>query len=211
VRFSAIIFDWDGTLCQTLGLWVAAYQAALADVGYALSADEVRDVFLHHHERIDALYPGLDYQGLLRAVYDNVAANIGRTQLYRNAATTLWKLTAQECGVALVSTSSRRVLTAGLATHGIDDLFGFVLSGDEVARIKPDPEPFTTTLHALGLRAEETLVIGDNRGDILAGKAAGMQTCLFTPPENTAFHDFEDLRRSMPDFEIDDLAQILTM
>jgi len=209
MSFRAIIFDWDGTLCQTLGLWISGYQNALLQQEYALNEDQVLRDFLHHHCDLKALYERLDYDRLLEDAYDFVGTNIARAALYENAVLTMQKLAARGLPVALVSNSSRRVMWAGVTHHGLESLFCSILSGDDVARIKPDPEPFTTTLQSLECAPQETLVIGDNQSDILAGKAAGMQTCLFTPRENLRFHDFDALRRTEPDFEIGDLAQLL--
>jgi len=209
MKFNAIIFDWDGTLCQTLGLWVEGYRLSLKRQGYNLSATEVARDFLHHHAGIEENYQGLDYAILLDDAYDYLCANIHQARLYENAVLTLQELASRDTPIALVSNSARRVMRAGIDHHGVRNMFCSILSGDDVTRIKPDPEPFSTTLQSLGCAPRETLVIGDNRSDILAGKTAGMQTCLYTPHENRTFHNFDDLRRSEPDFEIDDLAQLL--
>jgi len=211
MKIKAIIFDWDGTLCQTLGLWIEAYRNALALHGNTLSPQDVSQYFLHGHDGVSGRYPRLDYDALMVDVYEIVTRNLCQAPLYDNASETLQRLTKRGVSVALVSTSARQVLRSGLEIHGLGQYFRSVLSGDDVTNIKPHPEPFQKTLHKLGADPESTLVIGDNRTDIQAGRAAGTQTCLFMPRENSAFHDFADLRRSEPNFEIDDLRQLLTM
>ena len=211
MRFDAIIFDWDGTVCRTLGLWAAGYRHAMASRGHEISEAEVSRTFLHGHDGVSEAYPDLDYDPLMDEVYTYVTTNLHQAALYANATETLQQLGALGVKVSLVSTSSRRVLAAGIRRHGLGGHFLSVISGDDVSRIKPDPEPFHASLQHLDVKAQNTLVIGDNRTDIEAGRAAGTQTCLFTPDENRLFHDFTHLRQSQPDYEINDLAQLLTL
>jgi phosphoglycolate phosphatase len=51
--------------------------------------------------------------------------------------------------------------------------FHCVVSGDTVARKKPDPLPMLHACERLGARAAETLVIGDSLNDVQAARAAG--------------------------------------
>jgi len=208
VKFNSIIFDWDGTLCQTLGLWVEGYRYGLEQMGIPLQDAEIVQDFLHDHAQLEARYPDLRYDDLLAHAQEFVFLNIATSQLYEGVAASLDHLASLGVKTALVSTSPRHVLLAGVRAHGLENRFSFILAGDEVARIKPDPEPFQTALHALGAAPSDTLIIGDNRGDILAGKAAGTKTCLFTPQENRTYHDFDNLRQTGADFEIDHLQKL---
>jgi len=208
VKFNSIIFDWDGTLCQTLGLWVEGYRQGLNQLGISLQDDDIVQDFLHDHAQLEARYPSLRYDNLLTLAQEFVFQNIATSQLYDGVMASLDHLANLGVKTALVSTSPRHVLLAGVRAHGLEHRFSFILAGDEVARIKPDPEPFQTALRAINSDPSDTLIIGDNRSDILAGRAAGTKTCLFAPHENQTYHDFDDLRRSGADFEIDHLQKL---
>jgi len=209
MNFNTIIFDWDGTLCRTLRLWLDGYQHGLGQLGFALTEPEIAADFLHGHSGLPEKYPGLDYDRLLGFAFSHVLQNLPQAGLYANAKRTLDALRARGIKVALVSTSPRKVLMTGVLAHGVEGTFASILAGDEVDKIKPDPQPFVMTLQALGAKPCDTLIIGDNRTDIEAGKAAGVQTCLFTPIENNRYHDFDHLRSAKADFEINDLALLL--
>lgn len=62
---------------------------------------------------------------------------------------------------------------AGWAGH-----FGCLITGDSVARPKPDPEPVLAACRALGVRPQRTVFVGDDRRDVLAGTGAGVSTVV---------------------------------
>jgi phosphoglycolate phosphatase len=67
-----------------------------------------------------------------------------------------------------------REILSGLS---LDDYFFEVRGGDSFGTKKPDPEGLLYILREAGVEAEEAVMIGDSRNDVLAGKAAGTVTC----------------------------------
>lgn len=109
-------------------------------------------------------------------------------------------------GVALACVTNK----AGAFTHklladlGLDGYFGLVISGDTLARKKPDPMPL---LHAAGhfrVQPAHALLIGDSTNDVKAARAAGMNVVCVT----YGYNHGEDIRASAPDALIDSLAEL---
>jgi phosphoglycolate phosphatase len=71
---------------------------------------------------------------------------------------------------------SREIL-AGLS---LDGYFFDVLGGDSFGTKKPDPEGLLHIVREAGVEAEETIMVGDSRNDVQAGRAAGAVTCGVT-------------------------------
>ena len=80
--------------------------------------------------------------------------------------------------VALASSSHRRVIDAALAGTGLTEAFGAVVSSDEVAHGKPEPDVFLEAARRLGVEPRSTLVVEDSLNGLRAGQAAGMTTVL---------------------------------
>jgi phosphoglycolate phosphatase-like HAD superfamily hydrolase len=81
-------------------------------------------------------------------------------------------------------------------TSLVDDI---AASDDGYAR-KPDPEAFEAVIAKQGLVRAETLAVGDRDIDILAGRAAGLRTCLFGTDQKSCGADlavinFDELHR----------------
>ncbi|HKP11599.1 MAG TPA: HAD-IA family hydrolase, partial [Blastocatellia bacterium] len=59
---------------------------------------------------------------------------------------------------------------------GLRPLIDVSVWGDDVERIKPDPDGVLRAIRWLGADARSTLVIGDSPADIMMGRAAGART-----------------------------------
>jgi phosphoglycolate phosphatase-like HAD superfamily hydrolase len=83
-------------------------------------------------------------------------------------------------GRNVIVTHRGRVGTAGLLdAHGMTPLFAGWITRDNGHPRKPDPAAYEAALRDYNLSCDETLAVGDREIDILAGKAAGLPTCLF--------------------------------
>jgi HAD superfamily hydrolase (TIGR01509 family) len=80
--------------------------------------------------------------------------------------------------VALASSSHRRVIDASRAATGLLDVFGVVVSSDDVAHGKPEPDVFLEAARRLEAEPATTLVVEDSLNGLKAGRAAGMLTVL---------------------------------
>ena len=63
-----------------------------------------------------------------------------------------------------------------LRNAGAEDLFDFIAGFDSGHGAKPAPEPLLAFAHATGLAPARIVMVGDSTHDLLAGRAAGMQT-----------------------------------
>jgi beta-phosphoglucomutase-like phosphatase (HAD superfamily) len=82
--------------------------------------------------------------------------------------------------VAIGSGAVREEIAFQLALHGVADLFPTIVTIDDVARGKPDPETYLRCLDGVreadpGIEAEECVVFDDSRHGIAAAHAAGMR------------------------------------
>ena len=81
----------------------------------------------------------------------------------------------------------------------IGDFRGFITGEDPFPR-KPAPDALLHLMEKYGMRPEESIMVGDRDIDLLAGRNAGMHTCLFEPdPTATSAH---------ADFHITHLAEL---
>jgi sugar-phosphatase len=73
---------------------------------------------------------------------------------------------------AIVTSSTQRLLLARLGAAGLP-VPERIISGDDVERGKPDPEPYRRGAELLGFRPEECVVVEDAPSGVGSGKAAG--------------------------------------
>jgi phosphoglycolate phosphatase len=96
---------------------------------------------------------------------------------------------------------ARRVLQGfDLAHH-----FSAVMGGDSLPQRKPDPAPLRVAMARCRALPCETVMVGDSRTDILAGKAAGVTTCGVS----CGFRGREELQAAGSDVIIDEFSDLL--
>ncbi len=82
--------------------------------------------------------------------------------------------------MSLVTSSNKRVQSFVTDTLGITDLFDTIVTGDDVSRGKPHPEPYRTALDRLGINDMRSIVIEDSKSGIASGFAAGCDVLAVT-------------------------------
>ena len=104
--------------------------------------------------------------------------------------------------MAVVTSSLRAPFDAIHRTTGLTDFMEFVLTREDYAESKPDPEPYLTTVARMGVAKENCLVIEDTTRGLTAARAAGLR-CWIIRSEMGAGLDFTGAER-----EFDSLAEL---
>lgn len=206
---SAVLFDWDGTLADSMGIWTETDMRLLrAFGGTADPADMQR-------ERDDALRrfrskpdPYLAYSAYLKERYGWTQSpeeiRDKRYELSRDllenevdykpyADTVVRRLKAAGYALAIVSTTRRSNMdiyrTANRNIIGkadIDTYFSYVCTAEDVANKKPDPEAYLQAMRVLGMRPDECLAFEDSLAGVEAAVAAGIETVAVYDAANEA-------------------------
>jgi HAD superfamily hydrolase (TIGR01509 family) len=205
--FEAILFDNDGVLVDTEGLYFRANREVLAGVGVDL--DEVAYVELFLREGLGAWHlaeaRGLAAGaiGALRAARDRryldlVEAGERHGEILIPEASDLVRRLAARYRLAIVTSSEPVPFARTHARTGLLPHFELVLTRADYRRSKPDPEPYLCAVARLGLGAERCLVIEDSERGLRAAKAAGL-CCWVVPSALTAAGRFDAADAVFPD------------
>jgi phosphoglycolate phosphatase len=182
----AAIIDLDGTLIDTLGDFVVAINATLADLGL-VAVDRAfleRTIGKGSEHLIRATLAQL---GADDALYDTAWATYQRhylavnglhSSVYPGAAEGLKRLRAHGIHLACLTNKPTAFARPLLASKGLDGYFAVVHGGDAFERKKPDPLPLLKTCEALGVAPAHTLMVGDSSNDARAARAAGCPVLL---------------------------------
>ncbi|ENM5904783.1 phosphoglycolate phosphatase [Vibrio mimicus] len=213
-----IAFDLDGTLLDSVpDLAVAADQAVQA-VGYpGVSEAQVRDYVGNGADVLVAralsqsltINPELstELREQARHLFDDFYAQTGHklSHLYANVKSTLTELKNAGFTLALVTNKPSKFVPEVLEQHGIDHFFNDVIGGDTFPNKKPDPMALNWLLEKHQLTAQQMLMVGDSKNDILAAKNAGCPSFGLT----YGYNHGEPIADAGPDFVADDIAALL--
>lgn len=199
LRYSTILFDFDGTITDSLPLWLAAYQTALEKYGLKMNAEEViRTCFYKPWKEIVDQFDlpcELEFGGY---VHDTLEEVFAEAELFEGVADVMEQICKRGIKLGIVTSSVRPVVDKFLDRHGLADYFGVVITADDIVNFKPHPEPLLKALAALDGKIAETVLIGDSNVDMLTAKNAGTDKGLFFPEVHHQYYDFEELKAHEP-------------
>lgn len=178
-RFHLLVFDWDGTLMDSIGSIVECARAAAAELGVAAATEEVMrtTVGLGLADTIERLLPGAsadDARRLVEAYRRHwIATYRHRSRLFPGAAEMLAGLDDDGFLLAVATGKGRRGLDHDLDATGLAGRFAATRTADD-APSKPHPQMLLDLLEELGARPGETLMVGDSRWDLEMAANAGV-------------------------------------
>lgn len=179
-----LIFDLDGTLIDSSEGIVDAVNYSLRMMAQPEQPSErIKKYIGYPLSQMYADFTDIPSSELYR--HFRVRANrsvVESSELLPGVEATLKRLQQQGYKMAIATTKVRCNLDAIIAMFDWDQLFDVTLGGDEVPRIKPEPDIFRMAIEQLGAGPDEALVIGDTTNDILAAQAVPMPVVAVKSP-----------------------------
>ena len=197
--FDLVIFDWHGTLMDSVAQLARSVKAAARDLAVPEPSDaEARDIIgLGLPEAMRVLFPQVPEAAreALRQRYAHhfVAGVGGHSQPFEGAETLLTRLRGQGRQLAVATGKTRLGLDRVLAHTGWHGHFAATRCADETAS-KPDPRMLRELLAELRVPVKRAVMIGDTTYDLAMAEAIGMPSIGVT----YGVHDPERLRRYGP-------------
>jgi phosphoglycolate phosphatase len=181
-RGRALLLDLDGTLLDTARDMGAALNALRLEHGRAeLPFESIRPQVSHGGAALVRLGFGEadadEHERLRRRFLDLYAqALVVHTALFEGYEDVLSRLERARIPVGVVTNKPGWLAAPILATLGLDRRLACVVAGDTLPQRKPHPAPLLHAAALAGLDATTCVYVGDAERDIIAGRAAGMQT-----------------------------------
>lgn len=172
----AILFDWDGTLADSLESIYQANVAVMAALGLPFDRDRYRRHFAPDW-RVMYARLGVPPDRLEEANARWWAAlDPTDTALFPGVREALERLVTAGHPLGIVTAGRSDRVGAELRRHGIEQFFGSVVYGDDGVAQKPDPAPLRTALAALGRGdGPGSVYVGDTPDDMRMAVAAGVR------------------------------------
>lgn len=208
---TVIIFDWDGTLMDSIGLIVKSMHVAGEAHGFETTDKAVQDIIgLSLMNGIEILYPEANESQKLaiqQSYADYYIANSHRTPLFDPIEGMLQTLQQQGKKLAVATGKKRKGLDRVLDASGSHHYFVMTRCADE-AGSKPDPQMLTDILHATQQQVSDAVFIGDSIYDIQMATQLGMTSIAV----NYGTASAAELAAQQPTYQVDTpqaLAELL--
>ncbi|VVN61870.1 HAD-IA family hydrolase [Pseudomonas fluorescens] len=180
-EYKLLIFDWDGTLADSIGRIVTAMQGAAQRAGLPVrDAQAVKGIIgLGLPEAILTLYPDMPPEQVIafRQHYADIyiAMDAEPSPLFAGVRESLEAFRAQGYRLAVATGKARRGLDRVLKAHGWEDFFDITRAADETAS-KPDPLMLNQILAHCDVCPQQALMVGDASFDLLMARNAGIDS-----------------------------------
>lgn len=179
-KFRAVIFDMDGVITNTMSYHFDAWLATLAEAGIKVNCYDVykregqdglstiKELFREHKLKLNLK----DARELLLKK-ENLFKRMVKVKFIPGARPFLRALKTRKILLALVTGTSRHEAER-IMPKDLLDLFSVSVTGDEVKKGKPHPEPFLKAIKLLRVCAKDIAVIENAPFGVQAAKRAGL-------------------------------------
>ena len=198
-------FDYDGVLVDSFEQLLGAFQRTAADTG--LGRPPTRNDF----ETIEDLHaaglatllgvPESDIDRYTRRTHALLEADGYEPAMFPGIAEILGILSERHT-IVIVTSNYEHLVRQGLARNGVDECVSLVLDARQPGT---KGEKIHHALKRFRVPSHEAFMIGDTRGDIRHGKAAGVRTAGVT----WGYQSRGTLAKEAPDYIVDSPGELL--
>lgn len=224
------IFDMDGTLIDSVGVWNDIDKKLIARLGAEQSGDEdvqfFRDALLR--ENRSKQNPYLEYcrylgqkygcaltaEEIQRLRYDIATEQLENAVDYKpDAERLIQKLKALGLTLAIATTTKRDNMKVYLTRNQniirkapLDEYFSLILTKEDANELKPSPEIYHRVIRELGVTPEDCLVFEDSLVGVEAACAAGIDVAVMYDKYSDRERDEINLKAS---YSFDSFAELI--
>ncbi|HXF52222.1 MAG TPA: HAD family phosphatase [Dehalococcoidia bacterium] len=178
---AAILWDLDGVLVDSREAHLEAWRALCAETDRPFDRAYFERTFgLRNEDIVSGYWTDVGPEGRLRLerrkeeLFRERAA--GRIRALPGAVDLVREAARRGLRQAIVSSTPPENIALALRAIGLEGAFDAIVSGDDVARGKPDPEGYLLAARRLGVDPRRCVVVEDAPAGVEAGRRAGART-----------------------------------
>lgn len=180
---AAVLFDFDGTIVDSLPLIVTSIVEALRTEGHTVTSEQVHAIAGPPFAEMIRLLVGATTAEQFARIGEAYGAAYARCQAamlrpIAGATPLLDALTARAIPLALVTNRIEMSAHRALDTLGWGHHFAAVIGSDMTAKPKPAPDPALLALERFGIDVGLAAYVGDNEADMLCATGAGIAVVI---------------------------------
>jgi len=174
----AVLFDLDGTLVDSFEAWFYVINDSLKYFGLKnLSKKEFGKRFGAPIEQdVKKYFKGKTIEEVKNIQNLNFTKWKTYVELFPQSRQILQKMNKQKIKIGLITNSTKFITSITLNHFKFKKYFQAVVTMDDVKKRKPAPDMVLKACKLLKVKPKNTILVGDTKNDMLAGKRAGCVT-----------------------------------
>ncbi|MEN8252773.1 MAG: HAD-IA family hydrolase [Patescibacteria group bacterium] len=208
--YNYILFDWDGCLADTPGVWLETYLKLYRAEGIKVEVEDVIEKSWGNLEEGPKNFGIKNHQEFWEKIVTEVGKGLKTVKLHENAKELLDSLKVAGKKISIVTSSPTKLVQPSLEHHDLNKYIDVMVSSDDVENEKPHPEMLFQALEKLDAKnkVDEAIIIGDTGKDIVAGQNAGMNQVLTLHEINKQYYDFSRLEELDATYKVSSLGEL---
>lgn len=202
-----LVFDFDGTIADTLGETRRIFNEIAPDYGIRQVAEHELDHLRHLSLKQLLAHLGIPKRrvpALISRGTGMMRGNITRLQMIEGMAEVIVEMRRHVHSFGILTSNTTANVELFLQTHGLREPFDFISS---TSKLTGKAKHLKAIRKTFSLRHEEMLYIGDELRDVKASQKAGIPVAAVT----WGFNSRESLAAEKPDYLIDHPADFLRL
>ncbi|WP_373533703.1 HAD-IA family hydrolase [Microcoleus sp.] len=199
-----IIFDFDGTLADTIDILLSITNRLSAEFGFKSATKEELAQLSNLNSWEILRYSGISlfkFPMLIRKLRSELRSEISNIQLFAGIKEVLLELKKRGFQLGIITSNSRENVLAALENNNLQDTFTFIYSGSTFGKHKV----INKWLRKEHINPEEVFYVGDEIRDIDAARKTGIKIIAV----GWGFNSQEVLALHHPDFLIERPQQLI--
>jgi len=208
---STVLFDLDGCIIDSLPVWLSAFRETFDLFGISMSDDQIVSQGFH---RWDQKAPELgisDVPTFAKTLYGRFHAKYADINLHEGFLDAIKLLNKKGITCAIVTSTYRETAESILTQQKIAKYFSRIIAWEDTKLNKPDPDPILYAMETLNSKPKETVMIGDNEVDIIAGNSAEVTSIWYYPESHVRFYPESLFKRNNPTFTITHFRELIDL
>ena len=209
----AVIFDFDGLIIDTETVWFDSFNEVLGryDVEFPLeiflpcvgTKGTIIDQYIE--EKLGNRVSVQEIRQLVRECHREKIVDIDIREGVRDYLTQAKELSLK---IGLATSSNREWIDHFFKRLDLLHYFDVIKTGDDVKKVKPDPEVYHQCLDALNVSSNHVVAFEDSNNGAKAAKASGV-SCVIVPNPITAKLTFDDYDLRIESMASQSLTEVL--
>ncbi len=183
-EYDIYLFDFDGTLFDTLESSIYVFEEAYRRIGVSIDRDKIlgytREPIPNSYKRVMGSMDG--YPAFIKSIDELVFSDkvTQMAEIYSDTTSTIEELKKQGKVVGIVTSNAKSHIIDVLNRFDLTKCFDIIVGNREAPVPKPSPEPILKALEFLKYKGSKNRVIyvGDSLNDAIAAKNAGISPLL---------------------------------
>lgn len=211
----AVIMDFDGVIIDTESVWYEVYKEWFKqEANYALELEEFLicvgsnyESLFTELEKTKGMY--IDHENFFEDTLQLFIEQSDQLPPKNGIVDFIKSVKNKGLQLSLATSSTRPKPVKHLKRLGLIEYFDYLITADDVERIKPFPDLFNTAASQLGVKKYEAVVIEDSNNGLIAANKAGIKT-IVVPNDITKYSDFDYYYKKVDSLEEVNISELIT-